>query len=92
MGKKIIVIGDATDHGGTVISGSGNHTIMGKGIARLGDTVDCPQLYPNRRPHGVNKIVEGDGSYLVDGKPVALEGHKTECGCALIGSMAATQG
>jgi uncharacterized Zn-binding protein involved in type VI secretion len=87
MGKKIIVIGDATDHGGTVISGSGNHTIMGKGIARLGDSVDCP-----KRSHGVNKIIEGDGSYLVDGLPVALEGHKTECGCALIGSMASTQG
>jgi uncharacterized Zn-binding protein involved in type VI secretion len=92
MGKKIIVVGDNTDHGGKVISGSANHTIMGKRIARLGDIVWCPQYYPNKRPHGMNKIIEGDDSYLVDGLPVALEGHKSECGCTLIGTMAATIG
>src|SRR5574343_970848 len=92
MGKRIVVVGDGTTHGGSVISGSPNHTIMGKAIARLGDNVSCPQKYPNKAPHGVNPIVEGDGSYLVDGIPVALDGHKSACGCALIGSVAATQG
>ena len=87
MGKKLIVVGDSTSHGGTVISGSGTMTIAGKAIARLGDKVNCPKLYPSKRPHGVNAIVEGEGGYIVDGQPVALEGHKTECGCTLIGSV-----
>lgn len=80
MAKKIIVVGDSTDHGGKVISGSPKDTIMGKRIARMGDLVDCPQRYPNKKPHGVNKIIEGDSTYLIEGIPVALEGHKTECG------------
>jgi len=92
MARKIIVLGDSTDHGGTVISGSPSQSIDGKPIARLGDKVDCPQLYPNKVPHGVNAIVEGDANYTIDGIPVALEGHKTECGCALIGSVSATRG
>lgn len=91
MAKKIIVVGDSTDHGGKVISGSPKDTIMGKSIARMGDLVDCPQRYPNKKPHGVNKIIEGDPTYLIEGIPVALEGHKTECGCSLIGSVASTQ-
>lgn len=87
MARKIIVLGDVTDHGGKVIEGSPTHAINGKPIARLGDKVDCP--IPN---HGVNPIVEGDSDYRVNGIPVALEGHKTECGCVLIGSVSATRG
>jgi len=54
---NIIVVGDSTDHGGKVISGSPLHDVDGKPIARLGDPVDCPQQYPGGKPHGVNKIV-----------------------------------
>jgi uncharacterized Zn-binding protein involved in type VI secretion len=46
MSLKIITVGDKTDHGGTVISGSSTHDIHGQAIARLGDKVDCPQSYP----------------------------------------------
>ena len=92
MAKKIIVVGDDTSHGGKVKTGSFDRKIDGKSIARLGDLVDCPQKYPNKKPHGVNKIIEGSSSYLIDGIPVALEGHHTECGCTLIGSMSATVG
>lgn len=92
MARKIIVVGDPTDHGGRVISGSPNHRIGNKAIARLGDMVDCPKKYPNRSPHGVNAIVEGEPGLLVDGIPVALDGHKTACGCSLIGTSSATHG
>ncbi|KAF4529968.1 hypothetical protein B566_EDAN018274 [Ephemera danica] len=85
MPRKIIVLNDTTTHGGKVISGAPGHTIDGRPIARLGDTVSCPQ--PG---HGVNKIIEGDTSFCIGGRPVALEGHKTECGCALIGSVVAS--
>jgi uncharacterized Zn-binding protein involved in type VI secretion len=87
MARKIIVLGDPTDHGGKVISGSLTQTISGKPIARLGDQVTCPI-----KGHGVNAIVEGEPSYLINGIPVALEGHKTACGCSLIGTVAATHG
>lgn len=87
MARKIIVLGDSTDHGGTVISGSASKTIDGKPIARLGDNVQCP--LPG---HGVNPIVEGDPNCTIDGVPVALEGHKSACGCLLIGSVTVTRG
>jgi uncharacterized Zn-binding protein involved in type VI secretion len=79
MALKVIVVGDRTDHGGTVISGSPVHDVGGKQIARLGDMVDCPQ-------HGRNKIVSAHPTFTVGGIAVAVEGCETECGCKLIGS------
>ena len=90
MARKIIVMGDPTNHGGKVISGSASHTIAGKGIARQGDKVDCPEKYPDGSPHGVNEIIEGEAGMPIDGIPVALEGHKTACGCQLIGTTTAS--
>jgi uncharacterized Zn-binding protein involved in type VI secretion len=77
MAKEMIVVGDTTTHGGKVITGSGNDTIDGKAIARKGDLVECPG-------HGINPIIEGDASFMVDDKPVALEGHHAACGCELV--------
>ena len=90
MEKKVIVVGDPTTHGGQVISGSLTQKIEGKPVARLGDLVNCPLFYPGGKPHGVNKIIEGEPGCMVDGLPIALEGHKTECGCALIGTVSST--
>lgn len=92
MALKIITVGDKTDHGGTVISGSANHPIRGKLIARLGDQVSCPMFYPGGKPHGVNKIVTACATFTVDGTPVAVEGCTTECGCKLLGSLPASVG
>jgi uncharacterized Zn-binding protein involved in type VI secretion len=89
MSNKIIVVGDSTDHGGKVISGSSLHTIDGVSIARLGDEVDCPQHYPSGKPHGVNKIITSHPRVKVGGVPVAVDGCATECGCKLIGSKRA---
>ena len=90
MTLKIIVVGDSTDHGGTVISGSELHDIQGKPIARLGDEVNCPGTYPDGRPHGVNKIVTAHGSVSVGGKAVAVHDCLTECGSKLIGGTIAS--
>lgn len=92
MSLKIITVGDKTDHGGAVISGSSEHSIRGKAIARLGDKVACPQVYPGGKPHGINKIISAHDTLKVNGVPVAVEGCKTECGCKLIGSSPATVG
>jgi uncharacterized Zn-binding protein involved in type VI secretion len=92
MSLIIITVGDTTTHGGRVISGSPTHTLRGRQIARLGDLVDCVAHYPDGRPHGVNKIIECSAAVTVGGIPVVLEGHKCECGCALIGSQPGTVG
>lgn len=85
MALQIILIGDQTTHGGSVITASDSHTVGGRGIARLGDLVSCPE-------HGVNKIVEAHPTFSVGDKRVALHGHRTECGCTLIGSVTANVG
>lgn len=90
MGKKIVTVGDSTDHGGTVISGSPTRDIDGQPIARVGDQVSCPQVYPGGKPHGVNKIVSGHSTVTVDGIQVAVDDCMTECGSKLIGSHRAS--
>jgi uncharacterized Zn-binding protein involved in type VI secretion len=90
MSLKIITVGDSTDHGGKVISGSSSHDVGGRAIARLGDEVACPLFYPGGKPHGVNKIITAHETLTAGGKPVAVHGCKTECGCSLIGSVNAS--
>ncbi|MFB9126661.1 PAAR domain-containing protein [Paraburkholderia dipogonis] len=92
MALKIIVVGDSTSHGGKVITGSELHTIGGRKIARLHDLVDCPEKYPDGRPHGVNKIIEAHPAFTIGGEQVALHGHHSECGCTLIASSMASVG
>ncbi len=89
MSLQIITVGDSTDHGGKVISGSPTRDIDGKPIARIGDQVACPMLYPGGKPHGVNKILTDHAQVTVDGIAVAIHGSVTECGCKLIGSSRA---
>ena len=42
MTKPLIVVGDKTDHGGAVLTGSGVTLIDGKSVACVGDSVSCP--------------------------------------------------
>lgn len=80
--KRVIRLGDPTSHGGVVVSASPTTVINGKPVARVGDTVTCPI-----KGHGTVVIVEGDSSWSVDGRAVALEGHKTSCGASLISTL-----
>ena len=78
MVRQVIVVGDALEpHGGTVMTGSDTDSVDGKAIARKGDLVDCAG-------HGINPIAEGDESSVFAGRPVALDGHRAECGCTLV--------
>ncbi|WP_027800703.1 PAAR domain-containing protein [Paraburkholderia dilworthii] len=78
MVRQVIVVGDSlAPHGGTVMTGSDTDSVDGKAIARKGDLVNCAG-------HGVNPIAEGDKSSVFTGKPVALHGHRAECGCTLV--------
>ncbi|WP_083339101.1 PAAR domain-containing protein [Chromobacterium sphagni] len=80
--KRIIRLGDPTDHGGNVVSASSTTTMFGKAVALVGDSVSCP-----KQGHVNCTIVEGDPSWTIGGKGVALEGHKVSCGATLISTM-----
>jgi uncharacterized Zn-binding protein involved in type VI secretion len=76
--RPVIREGDPTDHGGVVLTGRPHTSLFGRRIACVGDLVSCP-----RRGHGDCAIVEGDAQWRIEGRPVALEGHKTACGAIL---------
>ncbi len=86
MSRPFILLGDKTDHGGTVISASESSNCDGKGIARVGDKVTCPL----RNHGGVTTIVTGDPTAIIDGRPAARHGDKTACGATLIASQSLT--
>lgn len=52
-------------------------------LARVGDAVTCPM----KGHGGVTKIVTGDATCIIDGKPVARDGDVTACGAKLIASL-----
>jgi uncharacterized Zn-binding protein involved in type VI secretion len=80
--KKVIRVGDRTDHDGHVLTGYDPYLIYGKPVARIGDTCSCP-----RAGHDNCTIVAGDPNHLVDGIPAAFEGCHTDCGAVLISSL-----
>lgn len=79
MGQLVIVLGDKTDHGGTVITAGSTTDTMGFPWARKGDMVSCPKC------KGVFPIAEGDANFISDGAPVAYDGCAVACGAKLIG-------
>ena len=79
--RRIIRLGDSTTHGGKVIQVASTTEVDGIRIARLGDTVSCPQC------NGTHTIVEGEETCTDDDIPIALHGHKTSCGASLISSV-----
>lgn len=83
MFQGFVLLGDKTTHGGEVISASSTQTVNGKPVALAGDQVRCP--LPG---HGVNTIIEGTPDWTEDGRAVAVNGCRTECGCQLISSAA----
>lgn len=67
--------------GGEVLEG--RYLAFGKPVACVGDRVRC-------NLHGINRIVEGASGSTMDGKAVALDGHRCACGCQLVSTLAAT--
>ena len=80
MGKKIVVLGDATSHGGKVVSVSSTFEIEGKNVALLNDSVSWPE-------HGSNPIVECDMSYEENGRGIVAHGCKSACGSVIFASL-----
>lgn len=85
MGLPLIVMGDRTSHGGTVISADMTFDINGKCVARIGDMTVCPKckgVFPIKS--GANDLVDGDGNGY------ARHMDETECGAKLISSQITT--
>lgn len=80
--RNIVRLGDATSHGGKVVSASARHfKVGGVPVACVGDTCSCPIA-----GHNGCKIASGSEHHKVDGKAVAFHGDKTSCGATLIAS------
>jgi uncharacterized Zn-binding protein involved in type VI secretion len=80
---NLIRVGDATDHGGKVETGSTKMRFDGRFVAHKGDLV----CYPQHLSVSPNVIEEGDPSTTDDGIPIARHGHGATCGCHLISSL-----
>jgi len=85
VSKPLIVMGDKTSHGGTVISADLTFDINGKCVARVGDLTVCPKC------KGTFPITSGPGD-LVDGGGNGYARHldSTACGAKLISSQVTT--
>lgn len=85
MSLPLIVMGDRTTHGGTVITADLTFDINGKCVARIGDMTVCPKC------KGTFRIKSGAGD-LVDGEGNGYARHmdQTECGAKLISSQITT--
>jgi len=80
--RRVIRLNDPTSHGGKVIAAAPNTTAMGVPVARKGDRCFCPL-----KGHEACFIAEGDPNVLIDGVPVAFEGHATNCGATLMSTV-----
>lgn len=78
--KRVIVVGDTTSHGGTVITGNPILDVRDQAVACVGDSVHCPL-------HGETKIIEGFEKAVIEpGGAIAYEGCLTSCGAQLLSS------
>lgn len=83
--SALVCIGDATTHGGKVISASSTMFINGVQVALVGDFVSCP--IPG---HGANRIIAGESTATEEGISIVVDGCLCECGCRVISSHTET--
>ena len=80
--RGVIRLNDPTSHGGKVVGAAPNSSVLGVAVARKGDPCVCPI-----KGHVRCVIAEGDPQVLIDGVPVAFDGHKTSCGASLMSTV-----
>ena len=81
--KNVIRLGDATTHGGKVISaGASNFKVQGIPVACVGDTCSCP--IPG---HSGCTIASGSPHHTIGGKHIAFDGDSLSCGAKLVSSF-----
>ncbi len=78
--RKVIRLGDATSHGGKVLSFAATHfTVNGIAVACVGDLCSCPI-----KGHQGCKIASGSSRHSINGIAIAFEGDTTTCGAKLL--------
>ncbi|HKU25190.1 MAG TPA: PAAR domain-containing protein [Candidatus Sulfotelmatobacter sp.] len=82
--KNLVYEGDATSHGGTILTGSDRVKVKGRRAARIGDRVSCPI-------HGDNEIVEGSDRMMDGARALSRGGDHTQCGAVFIASSGEAQ-
>lgn len=75
--RNPVLLGDATSHGGKVITASSSYDVDGRPAALLHDLVSCPQ-------HGDNPIIEAGDDLLDEDRPVVVDRCRTRCGSYVI--------
>jgi len=83
--RPLIVLGDKTSHGGTVITGDATSTTHGKPMARIGDMTVCPKCKGTFPISQATSIIS-DGS----GRSYARHLDGTACGARLIATQSVT--
>lgn len=73
-------LGDASSHGGRIVTSAVRAMVNGIPVARMGDLHVCP--IPG---HGVTSIVTGSAATLVEGRPCARLGDLCGCGAVIVG-------
>jgi uncharacterized Zn-binding protein involved in type VI secretion len=76
MSQKVARLGDKSDHDGTITSASDNVQANDIGVARLGDTHDCPT-------HGQGTITSASTKVLANDRGVARIGDTISCGAVI---------
>lgn len=80
--RNVIRLGDATSHGGKVVSTRATHfKVAGIPVACVGDSCSCP--IPG---HNGCTIASGSDRHSIQGKAIAFHGDKTSCGATLLAS------
>lgn len=79
MSQNAARLGDATGHGGALVSGSGNVFINGLAAGVVGVSVaPCALL------HGAAPVACGSGTVFINGSPAARLGDVTGCGAPIV--------
>lgn len=76
-------IGDASSHGGVIVSGAGSVFINGAAAAIVcGSVATCALL------HGAAPVASGSGSVFIEGSPAARLSDVTGCGAQICSGSA----
>jgi len=90
MSRKVALLGDSSNHGGSIITSNQDGTVKaeGKEIPVEGAMFSCPI-----EEHGVTAITSNlDDDWFINGKKVVLEGSVAGCGAVIISSAVKTFG
>jgi uncharacterized Zn-binding protein involved in type VI secretion len=82
---QVARLGDASSHGGVIVSSASKTYVNGVLVARVGDSHSCP--IPG---HGVTPITNGSGNFTCEGAVTAVIGSVCGCGAVITTGGATT--